>query len=71
MKTEVVETIGEICGVAVRLAEVRVAGHVVEQALSYDISEAEAVRGHPFDEEMDRYMQMGMLAAEHGPFPLN
>lgn len=60
----VTETTGEIRGVQVRWVSVVVAGHTVEQVLSYDIAEAEAVHGRPFDAEMDRFMQMGMFATD-------
>ena len=60
----VTETIGEIRGVQVRWVSVIVAGHTVEQVLSYDVAEAEAVHGRPFDDEMDRFMQMGMFATD-------
>ncbi len=60
----VTETTGEIRGVQVRWVSVVVSGHTVEQVLSYDIAEAEAVHGRPFDDEMDRSMQMGMFATD-------
>ena len=63
MTAEVTEQIGEIRGVNVRWVNVMVAGHVVEQVLSFDVAEAEAVYGRPFDDEMDRHIQMGMFAA--------
>ena len=44
------ETTGEIRGVQVRWVSVIVAGHTVEQVLSYDVAEAEAVHGRPFDD---------------------
>ena len=64
MKTQVVEKTGEIRGVQVRWVDVLVAGHVVEQVLSYDVAEAEAANGRPFDDEMDRDIQMGMFAKD-------
>ena len=44
---------GEIRGVNVRWVSVIVAGHTVEQVLAFDVAEAEAVYGRPFDDEMD------------------
>ena len=64
MPAEVTEQTAEIRGVNVRLATVTVAGHTVEQVLSFDIAEAEAVYGRPFDEEMDKHIQMGMFAID-------
>ena len=51
-----------IRGLRVRYSEVIVAGHTVELALSYDIGEAEAVHGRPFNDDMDRQIQQGMFA---------
>ena len=39
-------------------------GHTVEQVLSFDVAEAEAVHGRPFDDELDRHIQMGMFAMD-------
>ncbi len=64
MPAEVRETVGEIRGVNVRWAHVIVEGHTVEQILSFDIAEAESVYGRPFDDEMDRHIQMGMFAID-------
>ncbi len=64
MTAEVTEQTGEIRGVNVRWINVMVAGHVVEQVLSFDIAEAEVVYGRPFDDEMDEYIQMGMFAID-------
>ena len=64
MRTEVTEQTGEIRGVRVRWAEVKLAGHVVEQVLSYDVAEAEAAHGRPFDDELDGHIQMGMFAMD-------
>ena len=50
--------------VDVEYLEVRIAGHIVEQHLSYDISEAEARYGRPWDEELDRHIQLGMFAID-------
>ena len=41
MPAEVSEHTGEIRGVKVRWVTVRVAGHTLEQVLSYDVAEAE------------------------------
>jgi hypothetical protein len=43
---------------------VTVAGHTVEQVLSYDVAEAEAVHGRPFDDELDKRIQSGMFAID-------
>lgn len=64
MTAEVTERTGEIRGVNVRWVEVVVSGHVVEQVLSFDVAEAEAVHGRPFDDELDKHIQMGMLAMD-------
>ncbi len=64
MVAEVRERTGEIRGVRVRWAEVLVEGHIVEQVLSYSIAEAQTVYGRPFDDEMDRHIQMGMFATD-------
>ena len=64
MPAEVREQIGEIRGVNVRWVNVIVAGHTVEQILSFDIGEAEAVHKRPFDDELDEYIQMGMFAVD-------
>ena len=41
-----------------------VSGHTVEQVLSYDIAEAEAVFRRPFDDVMDTAMRMAMHSAD-------
>ena len=64
MPASVTETTGEIRGVQVRWVSVVVSGHTVEQVLSYDVAEAEAMHGRPFDDEMDRFIQMGMFATD-------
>ena len=64
MTAEVTERSGEIRGVNVRWIEVTVKGHTVEQVLMYDVAEAEAVHGQPFDDELDRHIQMGMFAMD-------
>ena len=62
MVAEVKENIGTIRGVNVRSLTVVIAGHTVEQLLLYDVAEAEAEYGRPFDEEMDGHIQKGMFA---------
>ena len=64
MTAEVKEQVGEIRGVNVRWVSVIVAGHTVEQILSFDVAEAEAVHGRPFDGELDEHIQMGMFAVD-------
>ena len=64
MTASVREQSGEIHGVQVRRLHVCVEGHTVEQVLCYAIAEAEAVYGRPFDDAMDREIQMGMYAAD-------
>lgn len=64
MAAEVTERTGEIRGVNVRWVKVVVSGHVVEQVLSFDVAEAEAVYGRPFDDELDKHIQMGMFAMD-------
>ncbi len=64
MSATVMETTGEIRGVRVRWVSVILEGHTVEQVLSYAVAEAEAAHGRPFDDEMDRSMQMGMYATD-------
>ena len=64
MTAQVTEQIGEIRGVKVRLIDVTIEGHTVEQVLLFDVAEAEAVYGKPFDDELDRHIQIGMFAAD-------
>lgn len=64
MTAVVSEVSGKIRGVEVRWVSVAVAGHTVEQLLIYDVADAEEVYGRPFDDEMDRHIQMGMYAAD-------
>lgn len=64
MTAEVTEQTGQIRGVNVRWVNIIVAGHTVEQILSFDVAEAEAVHGRPFDDELDRHIQMGMFAID-------
>ena len=61
MVAEVKENIGTIRGVNVRSLTVVIAGHTVEQLLLYDVAEAEAEYGRPFDAEMDEYIQEGYV----------
>ena len=64
MPAEVSEQTGEIRGVKVRWVTVMVAGHTLEQVLLYDVAEAEAVYGRPFDDELDKHIQLGMFAMD-------
>ncbi len=64
MTAIVSEVSGEIRGVQVRWVRVAVAGHTVEQLLIYEVADAEEVYGRPFDDEMDRHIQMGMYATD-------
>ena len=64
MTADVNERSGEIRGVKVRWVNVVLAGHTVEQLLSYDVAEAEAVHGRPFDDELDKHIQRGMFAMD-------
>ena len=60
----VTETSETIAGVQVRWVSVLLEGHTVEQVLSYDVAEAEAVFGRPFDDEMDSEMRSAMYSAD-------
>ncbi|MCY4114835.1 MAG: hypothetical protein OXG33_13000 [Chloroflexi bacterium] len=64
MTARVTEQTGQIRGVNVRWIHVVVEGHTVEQVLQYDVAEAEAVYGRPFDDELDTHIQMGMFAMD-------
>ena len=64
MIAEVTERAGQIRGVNVRWIDVIVEGHTVEQVLLFDVAEAEAVHGRPFDDELDKHIQMGMFATD-------
>ena len=64
MTAEVTERAGQIRGVNVRWINVIVEGHTVEQVLLFDIAEAAAVHGRPFDDELDKHIQMGMFAMD-------
>ena len=54
----------EIAGVQVRWVRVIVSGHTVEQVLSYDVAEAEAVFGRPFDDAMDTGLRAVMYSVD-------
>ena len=60
----VTEETVEIAGVQVRWVRVIVSGHIVEQVLSYDVAEAEAVFRRPFDDQVDTAMEMAMYSAD-------
>lgn len=64
MTAVVREVAGTIRGIQVRCVSVAVAGHIVEQLLIFDVADAEEVYGRPFDDDMDRQIQMGMFAAD-------
>ena len=64
MTAEVREQTGEIRSVQVRWLHVCVAGHTVEQVLCYAVAEAEAADGRPFDDAMDREVQLGMYTVD-------
>ncbi len=64
MAAEITERAGQIRGVNVRRIDVIVKGHIVEQVLLFDVAEAEAVHGRPFDDELDKHIQMGMFAID-------
>ena len=64
MTAVVTEVAGEIRGVRVRWVSVAVSGHIVEQLLIYDVADAEEAYGQPFDDKMDRHIQMGMYATD-------
>ena len=46
------------------ITDVIVAGHTVEQVLSFDVAEAEAVHERSFDDELDKHIQIGMFAMD-------
>ena len=60
----VTEKTVEVAGVRARWVSVIVSGHTVQQALFYEVAEAEAVHGRPFDEELDHEIQMAMFAVD-------
>ena len=64
MLAEVKEEAGIIRGVTVRRIDIVVEGHTIEQILLYDVAEAEKAHNKPFDEELDRHIQMGMFAID-------
>ena len=64
MTAEVTERTGKIRGVNVRWVTVIVEDHTVEQVLSFDVAEAEAAHGRPFDNDLDKHIQMGMFAMD-------
>lgn len=64
MLAEVKEEAGIIRGVTVRRIDIVVEGHTIEQILLYDVAEAERAHNKPFDEELDRHIQMGMFAID-------
>ena len=64
MVAEVTERTAMIRNVSVRFVNVIVAGHTVEQVLSFEVAEAEAANGRPFDDDMDKHIQMGMFAVD-------
>ena len=64
MTSETREITATIRGVKVELIEVIVEGHTVEQVLRYEVEEAEKAHSRPFDDELDRHMQMGMFAID-------
>ncbi|MCY4436546.1 MAG: hypothetical protein OXE05_04355 [Chloroflexi bacterium] len=64
MPSDVTERTAEIRGVNVRWITVTVAGHTVEEILLYDVAEAETVYDKPFDDELDKHIQMGMFAID-------
>ena len=56
----------EIAGVRVRRLNIVVSGHTLQQLLFFDIADAEAVHGRPFDDDLDAEIQAGVLAADRG-----
>ena len=68
MLAEVREAEGAVRGVRVRLVKAVVGGHIVEQVIVYDVSEAEAAHGQPFGEDVDRSMRRGMGHANRVAF---
>ena len=63
MTESVTEESVEIAGVQVRSVSVSASGHTVEELLFYNVAEAEAVHGRPFDDELDGEIQMAMFPA--------
>ncbi len=64
MTASTTEQTVEVAGVQVRWLKVTVSGHTVQQVLLYDVAEAEAVHGRPFDDELDDEIQMAMFAVD-------
>ena len=64
MTAKVIERTGQIRDMKVRWVNVIVAGHTVEQALSFDVAEEEAIHERPFDDELDKHIQMGVFAMD-------
>ena len=64
MTAEVIERTGQIRDMKVRWVNVIVAGHTVEQALSFDVADAGAMHERPFDNELDKHIQMGVFAMD-------
>ena len=64
MTASTTEETVEVAGVQVRWLKVIVLGHTVQQQLLYDVAEAEAVHGRPFDEELDHDIKMAMFAMD-------
>ena len=64
MTASTTEETVEVAGVQVRWLKVTVSGHTVQQALLYDVAEAEAVHGRPFDDELDHEAQTAMFAMD-------
>ena len=54
----------EVAGVRARLVSIIVSGHTVQQALYYDIAEAEAIHGQPMDPALGREIQKAMFAVD-------
>ena len=64
MTAKVIERTGQIRDMKVRWINVIVAGHTVEQALAFDVADAGAMHERPFDDEMDKHIQMGVFAMD-------
>ena len=64
MTASTTEETVEVAGLQVRWLKVIVSGHTVQQVLLYDVAEAEAVHGRPFDEELDHDIKMAMFAMD-------
>ena len=66
MTASVREQAIEIAGVRVRRLNIVVSGHTLQQLIFFDIADAEAAHGRPFDDDLDAEIQAGMLAADRG-----